>query len=257
PTWKDAPETVLGILKGLVEAVERPRPAAPAWKVARDAVLAPPLPRQPRARAAFLHTLAEARVLLQIREDTHFYATMAMPVIRRAALEMGRRLVVCGVLDAPEDVFHLRLGELERLAGAWPPLPPTIAQLRALVRRRKQRRAALEGTPLIPPQYFQQRDAEGDVPGAAVLLPGTPGSPGVGEGQVRVIRGTLEFGKLLPGEVLVAPFTNPAWTPLFQRAAAVVVDTGGAGSHAAIVAREYGIPAVMGTADGTRRLGDG
>jgi pyruvate,water dikinase len=74
---------------------------------------------------------------------------------------------------------------------------------------------------------------------------------------VRVVRGSSEFGTLRQGEVLVAPYTNPAWTPLFERAAAVVVDSGGPASHAAIVAREYGIPAVMATVDGTRRLVDG
>ncbi|MGH2353578.1 MAG: PEP-utilizing enzyme, partial [Chloroflexota bacterium] len=89
------------------------------------------------------------------------------------------------------------------------------------------------------------------------VLAGTPGSAGIAEGPVRVVGSASEFGMLQPGEVLVAPFTNPAWTTLFQHAAAVVVDTGGAASHAAIVAREYGIPAVMGTVDGTRRLRDG
>jgi pyruvate,water dikinase len=72
-----------------------------------------------------------------------------------------------------------------------------------------------------------------------------------------VIREAAGFGRLRSGEVLVCPYTNPAWTPLFQRAAAVVVDSGGAGSHAAIVAREYGIPAVMGSATGTSVLTDG
>jgi rifampicin phosphotransferase len=74
---------------------------------------------------------------------------------------------------------------------------------------------------------------------------------------VRVVRDVSEFGELRVGEVMVCPATNPAWTPLFQRAAAVVVDTGGQGSHAAIVAREYGIPAVMGTGTGTSVLRDG
>jgi phosphoenolpyruvate synthase/pyruvate phosphate dikinase len=72
-----------------------------------------------------------------------------------------------------------------------------------------------------------------------------------------VVRDATEFDRLSRGEVLVTPYTNPAWTPLFDRAAAVVVDTGGAMSHAAIVAREYGIPAVMATVDGTARLPDG
>jgi len=97
----------------------------------------------------------------------------------------------------------------------------------------------------------------GPQPGGHVLVAGTPGSPGVAEGPVRVVRGPAAFGSLRPGEVLVAPYTNPSWTPLFRHAAAVVVDTGAAMSHAAIVAREYGVPAVMGTGDGTRRLDDG
>jgi rifampicin phosphotransferase len=72
-----------------------------------------------------------------------------------------------------------------------------------------------------------------------------------------VIREPAEFDRLTSGDVLVCPYTNPAWTMLFQRAAAVVVDSGGPSSHAAIVAREYGIPAVMGTAIGTHAVTDG
>jgi pyruvate,water dikinase len=117
------------------------------------------------------------------------------------------------------------------------------------VLQRKERRATLKDTPLVNPRLFRRTELEGDV-----LLSGTPGSPGAAEGPVRIIRDGSEFGKLRSGEVLVAPYTNPAWTPLFQRAAAVVVDGGGAASHAAIVAREYGIPAVMGTTEGTQKL---
>jgi pyruvate,water dikinase len=76
-------------------------------------------------------------------------------------------------------------------------------------------------------------------------------------GAVRVVREPSEFGTLRQGEILVCPATNPSWTPLFQRAAAVVVDSGGLGSHAAIVAREYGIPAIMGTGRGTSVLTNG
>jgi pyruvate,water dikinase len=220
--------------------------------VARDDVLAHPLLRLPSLRSAFLELLSEARWFQQLREDTRFYATLILPVLRRTLLELGRRLVSVGVLDAPEDVFHLKLDELERIDGAWPPPPQLADQLRALMVWRKKRRAELEGTPLVDPRLFRQTEVEGDV-----LLRGTPGSPGVAEGLARIIRGSSEFGKLRSGEVLVAPYTNPAWTPLFQRAAAVVVDSGGSASHAAIVAREYGIPAVMGTIEGTEKLVDG
>jgi phosphoenolpyruvate synthase/pyruvate phosphate dikinase len=156
------------------------------------------------------------------------------------------------VLDAPEDIFHLKLEELERIDATWLPQQQPAAELRATVVRRRARWADLEGTPLVDPRLLRRSEVAADA-----LLHGTPGSPGVTEGPVRVIRDTSEFDKLRSGEVLVAPYTNPAWTPLFQRAIAVVVDTGTAASHAAIVAREYGIPAVMGTMDGTQRLTDG
>lgn len=252
PTWKDAPEVVLGMLQGLARAEPRPQARPPAWEVARDQLLAHPLLRVPPLRSAFLKLLAEARYFPQLREDTRFYALLALPVLRRTLLELGRRLAGIGVLDGPEDVFHLKLDELQRVDGTWPPPPPLAGELSALVMRRKARRATLEGTPFVDPRLFGRTEVGGDV-----LLRGTPGSPGVAEGPARVVRDSSQFGKLLPDEVLVAPYTNPAWTPLFQRAAAVVVDSGGPASHAAIVAREYGIPAVMATVDGTRRLADG
>ncbi len=251
-TWKDRPEAVLGILKGLALAEPRPQTQHSAWEVARDDVLAHPLLRLPPLRSAFLKLLAEARWFQQLREDTRFYFMLLLPVLRRTLLELGRRLDSVEVLDAPEDVFHLKLAELERIDRTWPPPPQLADQLRALMARRKKRRAELKGTPLVDPRLFHQEEIEGDV-----LLSGTPGSPGVAEGPVHIIRDSSEFGKLRSGEVLVAPYTNPAWTPLFQRAAAVVVDSGGAASHAAIVAREYRIPAVMGTPEATQKLTDG
>jgi pyruvate,water dikinase len=175
-----------------------------------------------------------------------------LPVLHRTFLEFGRRLAEVGVLDTPEDVFHLRLEELQRVDAVWPPPPQLARELRERMQRRKRRRAELESTPLVDPRLIRVA-----APQDVALVRGTPGSQGVAEGPVRVIKDTSEFAKLQPGDVLVAPYTNPAWTPLFQRAAAVVVDSGGAMSHAAIVAREYGIPAVMGTVDGTIQLEDG
>jgi pyruvate,water dikinase len=254
PTWKEAPEAVLGLLQGLARAEGRPQ-APPAWEGARDDLLRHPLLRLPRLRAAFLDLLAAARRFPRLREDTRFEFMRALPPLRPALLELGRRLGPADgarVLDAPEDVFHLKLGELERIA--WPPSSRSAVDLRALVARRKAKRAALASTPLVDPRLLARPEA-GDADDA--LLRGIPGSPGVATGPVRIVRDGAQFGLLQPGEVLVAPYTNPAWTPLFERAAAVVVDSGGPASHAAIVAREYGIPAVMATADGTARLADG
>lgn len=201
PTWKDAPEVVLGILKGLALVEPRPQTSRPVWEVTRDELLAHPLLRFPPLRAIFLKLLREARCLLQIREDTHFYATLPLPTIRRTLLQFGRRLVSVGVLDSPEDIFHLKLSEVEQVDGRWP--PPLADELRTVMLQRKEQRAALESMPLIDPRLFGRTELESDV-----LLSGTPGSPGVAEGPVRIIRDGSQFDKLRTEEVLVAPYTR-------------------------------------------------
>jgi phosphoenolpyruvate synthase/pyruvate phosphate dikinase len=97
----------------------------------------------------------------------------------------------------------------------------------------------------------------GAVPSDNALVSGTPASPGRATGLVRVVRGPREFDQLQPGEILVSPLTAPAWTPLFTRAAGVVTDVGSLASHASIIAREYGIPAIVGCGDATARLRTG
>ncbi|HZW03483.1 MAG TPA: PEP-utilizing enzyme, partial [Anaerolineaceae bacterium] len=259
PTWKDAPELVLGIIQGFAAHPPPAQDSSPAWQAAQAELLQHPLLRVGLLRAAFRANLAKARTLLQMREDTHFYATLPLPLFRRVSLELGRRLTAAGALRSPEDVFHLRLSELERVGAALDDqsdghsLPPDLArELHAAAARRMAARAALEHTPLVDPRLNPEPALQGDE-----LLRGMPGSPGVAEGPARIVQSGAEFDRLAAGDVLVAPFTNPSWTPLFQRAAAVVVDTGSPVSHAAIVAREYGIPAVMATGTGTRALRDG
>ena len=247
PTQRDAPDTVLALIKVL--AAEPPRPPEDHERVLHE-LLQHPLLRSGRRRARVTHWVEAARAGVAFREDSHFYFLLPLPILRRSLLEMGRRLRDVGLLKKPEDVFHLRLEELEAIND-----PTTLEdpeRLRAAVRTRSARREELAGVRLIDPAaVFPQRDA-GDA-----LITGTPASSGSATGPVRLIHGPAEFGRLAAGDVLVCPYTNPAWTTLFQRAAAVVVDTGGLGSHAAIVAREYGIPAVMGTGTGTTTLTDG
>lgn len=149
PTWKDAPEVVLGILQGLARGEPSTDVDQRRWQAARDEVLAHPLFRLPPLRRAFLRLLTEARRFPSLREDTHFLITLPMPILRRTLLEMGRRLTEVGGLDAAADVFHLRFDELERLSGAWPPAPHRLAELRAAALGRAQRRAELGEGPLI------------------------------------------------------------------------------------------------------------
>jgi rifampicin phosphotransferase len=247
PTQSEAPETVLALIKVL--AAERPRWPEDTDRALQE-LLKHPLLRGRRQRAMIKRWVEDARAGMAFREDNHFYFLLPLPILRRSLLEMGSRLLAVGVLDKPEDVFHLRLEELEAIED-----PATLADpegLRATVLRRSARRDELAGVRLIDPTAVFPRRDSGDA-----LVTGTPSSSGSATGPVRVIREPAEFSRLAAGDVLVCPYTNPAWTTLFQRAAAVVVDAGGPASHAAIVAREYGIPAVMGTAIGTSVLTDG
>jgi len=255
PAWVDRPEIVLGLLKAMVGKEPRPTNSYRLWRRQRDELLANSILGWSPISKIFLKSLTYARYLFQIREDTHFYATLPQPTIRHAALELGRRLQRAGALTTPQGVFHLRLEELQALGEPWPPREETLVRIRELVARRKAKRQALEKRPFFDTRLPAEQPEQ--MVGKDVLLSGFPGSPGLASGPARIVRDSSEFGKLQPGDVLVAPLTNPAWTPLFQHAAAVVVDTGGPASHAAIVAREYGVPAVMGTLNGTQKLADG
>jgi phosphohistidine swiveling domain-containing protein len=252
PTWGEAPETVLGLVKMLAANPPLSAPADRADRALKQ-LLAHPLLRGPRRRARLRRWVEGARSGIAFREDTHFYMTKPLPILRRSPLEMGRRLCDAGVLREPQEVFHLRLEELEAISDVQRLPEPDAGRLRAAVRTRSARREELQGVPLINPRLIFPPGNKG--PGA--LVSGTPASGGTATGPVRVIGEPAEFAKLSSGDILVCPYTNPAWTPLFQRAAAVVVDSGAIGSHAAIVAREYGIPAVMGTGVGTTVLKDG
>ena len=187
---------------------------------------------------------------MAFREDSHFYFLMPLPDLAQVPAGNGSPAARCRTTRGAGGHLHLRLEELEAIND--PPTLEDAERLGAAVGARSARREELAGVRLIDPTaVFPQRDA-GDA-----LITGTPASSGSATGPVRLIHGPAEFGQLVGGDVLVCPYTNPAWTTLFQRAAAVVVDSGGPGSHAAIVAREYGIPAVMGTGTGTTTLADG
>ncbi|WP_117211541.1 PEP/pyruvate-binding domain-containing protein [Allorhizocola rhizosphaerae] len=249
PTWAESPETVLGLIKVL--AAKAPEPAKPVDD-ALARLLEHPRLRDPKRRQRIQRLVEQARAGIAFREDSHFYFTKPLPILRRCLLEIGRRLSEVDVLVRPEDVFHLRLEEIEAIG-----LPAGLSEsekdrLRAIVRQRAAKRDELAGVRLIDPRAVFPATDRGDA-----LVAGAAAGGGIVTGPVKVVRDPAEFGKLESGDVLVCPYTNPSWTPLFQRAAAVVVDSGGIASHAAIVAREYGIPAVMGTATGTSTLVDG
>ena len=219
------------------------------------------LASSPKRLRTFKRLLADAQHLLSIRDEQTRELTIAWPVLRRAVLRIGEALAEKGWIDDADDVFFLTRSEaLDALGEAESPARVNVAGRRAT--REEQCR-------LVPPLVVGRRSrmAEsmwkgfasqvGAVRSERALVSGSPASAGRATGLVRVVRGPHEFDSLQPGEILVAPMTAPAWTPLFARAAGLVTDVGSVASHAALVAREYGIPAVVGTGDATARLRTG
>jgi pyruvate,water dikinase len=169
-------------------------------------------------------------------------------------LEMGYKLYAQGILENPDDIFFVTLEEI-RPADEY----HSIEELRhAIAHRRSEYEQNLK---LRPPHIVIgiYRPQEPIIEEAAdvKILEGLTVSGGKAVGKARVILRTNEKEQVLPGEILVAPFTDPAWTPYFMTAAGIVIDQGGLLSHGSIVAREYGIPAVVNVGPATEIIKTG
>lgn len=218
------------------------------------------LPESRRAR--FDELVAIAREAIVDREARAGEMTGAWPELRRTMASIGATLASAGVVADAADVYFLERDEiLAGINGQANSLAVEVDERR--VRREAQRRLAAPlalGEPAGP--WKNETTIVASLrhplaPGADPLVQGVPTSAGTAEGPVRIVRGLEDFADLAPGEVLVAPVTAPAWTPLFALAAAVVTDGGSAFSHTSVVAREYAIPAVVGTGDATTTLRTG
>ena len=215
----------------------------------------------PRKLRTFRRLLADAQHLVAVREEQVRQLTMPWPIMRRAVLRIGERLAERNVLAHKEQVFFLTRTELADALGG---------RTRSLSEDAQKRQAERERSAnLVPPlmagkvplavrlMFSSTAHAFGARASESALVTGSPASPGRASGRVRIIRSSDAFHQLQDGEILVAPLTAPAWTSLFGRAAAVVTDVGSALAHASVIAREYGIPAVVGCGDATARLRDG
>ena len=277
PSWIEDPTPVISRLKNYIRLPDRDLEAElDAQAAVREKLVADARSRV-RSQSAeavqrFEFLLDAAQKAIVLTEDhSHWIDFRCMYHLHRISLELGRRMSIAGVIDRPDDVFLLTPEELKE----------TVIQLPRLNRQAQvaARRAEMEyfrsvpvppslGTPISGDapadpvnralfKFFGFLGAEPPTqPGDAVIR-GSCGSPGKARGSARVIRSLAEAGKLQPRDVLVVPTTAPPWTPLFATAAAVVSDTGGILSHCAVVAREYGIPAVVGTGNATALLQDG
>lgn len=188
-----------------------------------------------------------------IREFPKYIMIQYFDIFKKAILEEGKQLYEQGKIEKIEDVFYFSLDEIISI------LENSLQNTHVLIQSRKE--LETQYRKLTPPHvitsdgeiFTPEQSNEHAPPGALI---GIPVSAGVTEGYVKVVR-SLEEGKLNKGEILVAPYTDPGWTPLFQSAKALVTEIGGMMTHGSVVAREYGIPAVVSVENATKRLKDG
>lgn len=273
PSWLEDPTPVIDVIKGYLAGPDSdPEEERVRLAASREALLADTRTRlqgYPRQAAEqFEFSLKAAQAATVLSEDHGFYIDwMGLYEVRRVMVEAGRRLALAGAIASPDDVFMLYFDELltaldnpaGNVAAHIPARRAEIAHFRQIAP------PPAIGTPPpgAPPdnpvnrammRFFGGPPPVSETPG---VIRGNAGSPGIVAGRAVVARSLAEAGRLRPGDILVAETTAPPWTPLFAIAAAVVTDSGGVLSHAAVVAREYGIPAVVGTGMATKVIPDG
>jgi phosphohistidine swiveling domain-containing protein len=260
--WEDNPAQVLGMVRNYL--LSESDPLAHAEKAARARSLleaeirgrlaARPLERSLRLRWRLIELAAgRARYYFKLRENSRFYHIMAVGTVRKKVLRVEKELLAQGRLRCRDDIFFLRFREIEALQEGG------LGWLDVEDRVRERRMEHVRLAKMTPPRTFgiERLPPAAAEPGGGDRLQGQCASPGRFEGVARVILDPSVDAALLPGEVLVAPYTDPAWTPLFLTAGAAVVEVGSYLSHAGTVAREYGMPCVVDVADCTRRIPTG
>ncbi len=272
PRWSDDPTHILGVLANYLRLDDLAlAPDRQFEKAARDAAAqVERLVAAARQRSRLRGTLVRAalrrtRMFAGLRELPKYHLVEALGAVRQQLAAVGAELAAAGTIEAADDIFFLDLGEAH--------LGLDGTALHAVVRERREAYEAELGRRHIPrvllsdgtePEAVQantvQADAGGRGPagadGRAGQLSGTPASAGTVTARARVILDP-QGAHLEPGEILVAPSTDPGWTPLFLTAGGLVMEMGGPNSHGAVVAREYGIPAVVGVPDATARIATG
>ena len=258
-------ETLKYFLSGRARSpYERQAGAALARKQATESILA----RLKGLRLRILRFLVQtAQRYAPLREDALADVGLGWPQLRRMLREVGRRMVVAGAIAQPDDVFWLTGEEAEAAARALDAGLPVEKYAHIVTARRATQEVERKVTPPVAlpikgglrllgidvSRWLPARTGQraGDV------IKGVGASPGRVVGVARVIHGPDEFDQMQPGDILIAKITTPAWTALFALAAGVVTDVGGPLSHSSIVAREYHIPAVLGTGVATARIRSG
>ncbi len=259
PTWLETPWVVLDHVRALLDA--EPREGTGSMDDVELASRREMLEEEIRKRAPEglrdfgMAVIRLAREFTALDDLEHYHTTRLTLPLRRGVRALGERVREAAGLDEPMDLFFARKADLARAAEL--DAPATWRALGETIRRTKSEfLAARDRTP----EWELGRGAAGRAPDAETVegvLTGIPGSPGTAEGPVFIVRTVDDFPRFPKGAVLVARTTNPAWTPLFYSAAAVITESGGPLSHGAVTAREMGIPAVMSVRAALSTLKDG
>jgi rifampicin phosphotransferase len=263
-TWEVRPRTALAAIDLMRQSSEAQAPDVrkAAAIVERDRIVADvksKLAGDTEALGTFDAALGSAQLFLSGRERYKTNCIMLVGEIRMCLREIGRRMVEAGVIDSIEQIFMLTDPEFDELRHEPDRFRPIIAE------RWAQYQTLFDIDPIfvinghVPPlAEWPRRSAHPvETVTAGTVLTGSCGSGGVATGRARVIVDASDPSAFEPGDVLIAPQTDPSWTPLFVPAAAVVVNVGAMGSHAMIVCRELGIPCVASVVDATLRIPDG
>lgn len=268
PAWSDDPSLLIGTIAA---RMARP-PTDPRTRLAALRARADEVARKARARLAdrpadlarFEEVLAAAVSAGPLTEEHNYWLDRRNQAgMSRAARRFGRRLVRDGALRNFEDILLLYVGEIRRALADPRDLSPLIAERQAEQRRWKRMRspeilgAPPTGQPNLATSAIGHLLFKATQSDPTRELRGAGASAGVARGPARLIRELGEFSRFRSGDVLVCQSSNVSWIPLFTSAVAVVTEVGGPLSHAAVVAREFGVPAVVGTAIALSTLKDG
>lgn len=269
PTQSEQPLPVLLSLQAMVRQGARPEQRHPDQQARAREQLAETTTQSlgVARRWLFRRLLSWAQRFGPYREQALFYMGAGWPALRRLALAFGARAVAAGVFVEPDDVFFLTYDELSAISFAQSEqAQPDYGALADERRQLRESRKRLHPPARVPEdlrfkfgwfdltRFFEVWETQKRNSDEATVLDGFAVSPGVVTGRAVVIHSPDDFVDMQPGTILVCPTTTPAWTPLFSQAIGLVTDIGGILAHGSIVAREYGIPAVLGTGNATQRI---
>lgn len=263
PSWETRPSLVLSLVDRLRLADDDLSPTNRHARVAADSAAAADelrshLAGNEEALGSLDLALRLADLYVVGRERTKLTEMMTVHEVRVVIDELGKRMVGRGIVDAPERVCMLLDDELEAFVEDPAPFADTIrARHERFVELAQRQEPFILYKESPNPDDWPLRDEAAEPVAVGDELAGVPGGPGIAIGRARVITDPSDPRGLEPGDVLVATITDPAWTPLFVSAGAVVVEIGAPMSHAMIVSRELGVPCVTGVQNVSRRIKDG